>query len=162
MSHWIWPTTADLGLRAMAPTKERVFAEAGLGLLGAMDVTGAPTSRLMHGEWNVVLEAAGGRVDDDVLLLAWLDEVLYQAQTQGRWMLSAEIQLTRDTDHAGVHAMVTYVAADKLERGVEVKAVSSHGLMLSSLAEGEVLPGRGEGMPALQGPAWYADVLLDV
>ncbi len=162
MSHWIWPTTADLGLRAMAPTKERVFAEAGLGLLGAMDVTGAPTSRLMHGEWNAVLEAAGGRVDDDVLLLAWLDEVLYQAQTQGRWMLSAEIQLTRDTDHAGVHAMVTYVAADELKRGVEVKAVSSHGLMLSSLAEGEVLPGRGEGMPALQGPAWYADVLLDV
>lgn len=162
MSHWIWPTTADLGLRAMAPTKERVFAEAGLGLLGAMDVTGAPTSRLMHGEWNAVLEVAGGRVDDDVLLLAWLDEVLYQAQTQGRWMLSAEIQLTRDADHAGVHAMVTYVAADELERGVEVKAVSSHGLMLSSLAEGEVLPGRGEGMPALQGPAWYADVLLDV
>lgn len=162
MSHWIWPTTADLGLRAMAPTKERVFAEAGLGLLGAMDVTGTPTSRLMHGEWNAVLETTGGRVDDDVLLLAWLDEVLYQAQTQGRWMLSAEIQLTRDTDHAGVHAMVTYVAADELERGVEVKAVSSHGLTLSSLEVGEVLPGRGEGMPALQGPAWYADVLLDV
>ena len=45
---------------------------------------------------------------------------------------------------------------------VEVKAVSSHGLTLSSLGAGEVLPGRGEGMPALQGPAWYADVLLDV
>ena len=58
--------------------------------------------------------------------------------------------------------MVTYVAADELERGVEVKAVSSHGLTLSSLEVGEVLPGRGEGMPALQGPAWYADVLLDV
>ena len=127
-----------------------------------MDVTGTPTSRLMHGEWNAVLETKGGRVDDDVLLLAWLDEVLYQAQTQGRWMLSAEIQLTRDTEHAGVHAMVTYVAADELERGVEVKAVSSHGLTLSSLEVGEVLPGRGEGMPALQGPAWYADVLLDV
>ena len=116
----------------------------------------------MHGEWNAVLETKGGRVDDDVLLLAWLDEVLYQAQTQGRWMLSAEIQLTRDTEHAGVHAMVTYVAADELQRGVEVKAVSSHGLTLSSLEAGEVLPGRGEGMPALQGPAWYADVLLDV
>ena len=124
-------------------------------------MTGTPTSRLMHGEWNAVLETKGGRVDDDVLLLAWLDEVLYQAQTQGRWMLSAEIQLTRDTEHAGVHAMVTYVAADELERGVEVKAVSSHGLTLSSLGAGEVLPGRGEAC-RLQGPAWYADVLLDV
>ena len=77
-------------------------------------------------------------------------------------MLSAEIRLTRDTEHAGVHAMVTYVAADELERGLEVKAVSSHGLTLSSLGAGEVLPGRGDGMPELQGPAWYADVLLDV
>lgn len=146
----------------MAPTKERVFAEAGLGLLAAMDVTGAPTSRIMHGEWNAVLDTELGRVDDDVLLLAWLDEVLYQAQTKGRWMLSADVKLSQDDVHAGVHAMVTYVAADALERGVEVKAVSSHGLVLSSVDAGEAVPGRGDGMPTLQGPAWYADVLLDV
>ena len=146
----------------MAPTKERVFAEAGLGLLSAMDASGKTSTRAMHGEWTAVLETAQGRVDDDVLLLAWLDEVPYQAQTKGRWMLSADIKLSQDAVHAGVYAMVTYVGAEELERGVEVKAVSSHGLVLSSLEAGEELPGRSEDMPTLVGPAWYADVLLDV
>ena len=146
----------------MASTKERVFAEAGLGLLAAMDVAGGPSSRVVHGEWTVALDENGGHVDDDVLLLAWLDEVLYQAQTKGRWMLSADVKFTRQDGHSGVHAMVAYVDAKDLNRGVEVKAVSSHGLVLSSLEPGECLPGRGEDMPMLEGPAWYADVLLDV
>ncbi len=77
----------------MAPTQERVFAEAGLGLLAAMDVTGTTTARVLHGEWTAMLDAKEGRVDAELLLLAWLDEVLYQAQTKGRWMLTADVKL---------------------------------------------------------------------
>ena len=146
----------------MAPTQERVFAEAGLGLLAAMDVTGTTTARVLHGEWTAMLDAKEGRVDAELLLLAWLDEVLYPAQTKGRWMLTADVKLAEHQDHASVHAMVSYVDAKDLDRGVEVKAVSSHGLILSRLEPGESLPGIGEGMPTLVGPAWYADVLLDV
>ncbi|DAC08506.1 MAG TPA: hypothetical protein D7I09_07700 [Candidatus Poseidoniales archaeon] len=162
MSHWIWPTTADLGLRAMAPNVERLFADAGLGLLAAMDVQGTTSSKVQHGQWNVNLDAVAGRVDLDVLLLAWLDEVLYQAQAKSRWMLSAEVKITQQDDHSSVSAMVSYVDGGGMNRGVEVKAVSSHGLVLKHLDAGESLPGRGDAMPTLVGPAWYADVLLDV
>ena len=146
----------------MAPSRERLFAEAGLGLLAAMDVQGQTTSRVHHGEWTVTLDESGGRVDDDVLLLAWLDEVLYQAQTKARWMLSAEVKITHDAHHACLLAVVAYVDATAMERGVEVKAVSSHELVLKELNHGETLPGRTDHMPSLVGPAWYADVLLDV
>ena len=146
----------------MAPTVERVFAEAGLGVLAAMDVQGASTSRLQHGEWTVALNADDGRTDLDVLLLAWLDEVLYQAQTKNRWMLSSDVHLTHDEQGTSLRAMVTYVSANELTRAVEVKAISSHELTLSQVPAGETLPGKDERMPSLVGPAWYADVLLDV
>ena len=162
MSHWIWPTTADLGLRAMAPSVERVFAEAALGVLAAMDAQGTNTSRVQHGEWTAMLNANEGRTDLDLLLLAWLDEVLYQAQTKSRWMLSADVHITQDQQGVRLRAMVAYVSADDMVRGVEVKAVSSHELTLQALQAGETLPGRDEKMPSLVGPAWYADVLLDV
>ena len=162
MSHWIWPTTADLGLRAMAPSVERVFAEAALGVLAAMDPQGTNTSRVQHGEWTAMLNANEGRTDLDLLLLAWLDEVLYQAQTKSRWMLSADVHITQDEQGARLRAMVAYVSANDMVRGVEVKAVSSHELTLQALQAGETLPGRDEKMPSLVGPAWYADVLLDV
>tara|TARA_B100001113_G_scaffold284647_1_gene239879 strand:+ start:3201 stop:3689 length:489 start_codon:yes stop_codon:yes gene_type:complete len=162
VSHWIWPTTADLGLRAMAPTVERVFAEAALGVLAAMDAQGANASRVHHGEWTAMLNASEGRTDLDLLLLAWLDEVLYQAQTKSRWMLSADVHITQDKQGARLRAMVAFVSANEMVRGVEVKAISSHGLTLQAVQAGATLPGKGEDMPSLVGPAWYADVLLDV
>jgi len=58
--------------------------------------------------------------------------------------------------------MVAFVSANEMVRGVEVKAISSHGLTLQAVQAGATLPGKGEDMPSLVGPAWYADVLLDV
>tara|TARA_Y100000766_G_C18690996_1_gene499478 strand:+ start:243 stop:683 length:441 start_codon:yes stop_codon:yes gene_type:complete len=146
----------------MAPTVERVFAEAALGVLAAMDPQETNPSRVQHGEWAAMLNANEGRTDLDLLLLAWLDEVLYQAQTKSRWMLSADVHITQDEQGARLRAMVAYVSANDMVRGVEVKAVSSHELTLQALQAGETLPGRDEKMPSLVGPAWYADVLLDV
>lgn len=146
----------------MAPTVERVFSEAALGVLAAMDVQGSSTSRVQHGEWTAMLNAGDGGTDLDLLLLAWLDEVLYQAQTKSRWMLSADVHITQDEQGASLRAMVAYVMANELERGVEVKAISSHELTLRHVSAGETLPGKDERMPSLVGPAWYADVLLDV
>ena len=146
----------------MAPTVDRLFAEAGLGVLAAMDVQGTSTSRVQHGEWTVALNAEDGRTDLDLLLLAWLDEVLYQAQTKSRWMMSADVHITRDDESANLRAMVAYVNAHAWDRGVEVKAISSHELTLRQVPAGETLPGKDEHMPSLVGPAWYADVLLDV
>ena len=146
----------------MAPTVERVFAEAALGVLAAMDPQETNPSRVQHGEWAAMLNANEGRTDLDLLLLAWLDEVLYQAQTKSRWMLSADVHITQDEQGARLRAMVAYVSANDMVRGVEVKAVSSHELTLQAVQAGETLPGRNEDMPSLVGPAWYADVLLDV
>jgi SHS2 domain-containing protein len=127
-----------------------------------MDAQGANTSRVQHGEWTAMLNANEGRTDLDLLLLAWLDEVLYQAQTKSRWMLSADVHITQDEQGASLRAMVAYVNANDVIRGVEVKAISSHELTLQAVQAGETLPGKDDDMPSLVGPAWYADVLLDV
>ena len=116
MSHWIWPTTADLGLRAMAPTKS-AFLLRRTRSGATMDVTGTPTSRLMHGEWNAVLET---RVDAWTMTCSCslgLTKCCIKPKHKGDGC-SVRNSLTRDTEHAGVHA-VTYVAADELERGVK-------------------------------------------
>ena len=105
----------------MAPSVERVFAEAALGVLAAMDAQGTNTSRVQHGEWTAMLNANEGGTGLDHLLLAWLDEVLYQAQTKSRWMLSADVHITQDQQGARLRAMVAYVSADDMVRGVEVK-----------------------------------------
>lgn len=162
MSRWTWPTTADLGIRAMSSTLEGLFVESALGVLEAMQPDLPESLHVKSGEWEISLHRVDGDVSNAVLLLAWLDEILFRAQHAGEWLLDAAVQIADDVDKRRVRASVHWTDGASIDRGVEVKAISSHGLCVEFVQPDAVLPGILDHVPELVGPAWYADTILDV
>ena len=81
MSAWPRPTTADIGLRAFAPSMIRLFDEVTLGMQNILisdESAGTSDGLIRHNaQWNVAIPA--GNQDYEMLLVHWLEEVLYRA-----------------------------------------------------------------------------------
>lgn len=149
-------------MRVMASSIESVFEEAALGMLEAMTPSMPEAVHVSTGEWWVHLHEQDGDTGNDVLLLAWLDEVLFRAQHEHAWLIDVSVSLHTDEHGRYVRAAVSHVNGRTIQRSVEIKAVTSHSMMLHFVERGAHLPGIEGAVPDLIGPAWYADVLLDV
>ena len=121
--------TAELGLEVEARTQELVLVEAMQALAELLD--GAPGERETR---EISLE----RADLPALLVAWLEELLFLADTAGFVPTEAELDLRARALHAVVRGRVT-------EPRPLVKAVTYHDLVFEPAGEG-----------------WRAKVVLDV
>jgi SHS2 domain-containing protein len=121
--------TAEVELHVEAPTPEVVFTEATQALAELLDGGGGePESH------EVSLEAR----DLPALLVAWLEELLFLADTGGFVADDAEVELREKALHAVARGR-------KTEPRPLVKAVTYHGLEFEPAGDG-----------------WRAKVVLDV
>ncbi len=119
--------TADVGVRASAPTVEGAFEQATLGLL---DITGA----LRPGTGTEVpIEVEAG--DLGALLVDWLEEVLYLQDARDSIIMSVTV-----TSVAGGRALGRVEIARREEEleGTAVKAITYHQLSVSETPAGWV------------------------
>lgn len=125
---------ADLRVEAWAPSRERCIAEALLGTVEAFaDVSAASPTAVRR-------RAVTG--DDEDLLVASLEELVYLLDTAGEVPVAVEV--TRAAD--GVEICFDMVSVDRLEQvGAVPKAVSLHDLRFEHGPEG-----------------WSCSVLLDL
>ena len=164
MSAWLWPTTADIGMRVFAKDFPSLFAEAALGVQAYL--VSEASAKLINthvrhtGEWRVRSEHNPN--DVHFLYLAWLDEVLYRAEVHGQWYLDAMVKVNHDEDGWMVVAQVSWVDAELVEREIEIKAVTTHNLVVAEVNEGELVASQWEDVPEFQGPGWYADIVFDI
>jgi SHS2 domain-containing protein len=121
--------TADVKIRATAPTLETLFSEAFAAL---MQVLYGP-DRKGGGKREVRLEAA----DDESLMREFLSEVLFIAEVDGMVFSGAEIHID------GYHLVATLDGEpfDRIRhaRGTEVKGISYSGLAITHNTNGYVL-----------------------
>ncbi len=157
MPWWLVPTTADFGMRVAAETMEQMFAEAAKGmqdLVLSRDAAKASLSLPREGDvWRVPATP----LDLERSLVRWLDELIYQAEGEGRWLVDAEVAI----DHEAVHAVVEWVDAESVLRDVEIKATTRHELGITTLQADEISPSVGEA-PQLNGPLVVAHVVFDI
>jgi SHS2 domain-containing protein len=123
--------TAELELELEAGSKEGVFAEATTALAELLGGGAGPT---------VTREVEVSAGDDAMLLVEWLDELIYLAETEG---LVPERVVTLQLDDDRLRATLE---AHEGEPRPLVKAVTLHHL--------ELVP--------LDGGGWRARVVLDV
>jgi SHS2 domain-containing protein len=129
--------TADHGIRAWGRDLLEVFTNAARGLWSLMV---APGSVRPSQAYAVRAEAS----DQETLLVAWLNELLYVHEAQG--IVLAEFTITR----LGEHSLEATVSGEPLDRERHpplghVKAVTYHMLSLRPTAAG-----------------WEAQVVVDV
>ena len=157
MSWWIMPTTADVGIRAFSSSINGVIREVTLGMQAILlSEFGAKVSSSLvcsSGEWSVKVSNS-----NDNTMVSWLEEVLYQCEIEGRWLVDCQILLGDDS----LDAQVSYVDASKVEREVEIKAVTRHELILKEIYEDNEFEGILPNIPTFQGPGWVAQLIFDI
>ena len=154
MSWWILPTTADVGLVCFSPSAERVMEEASLGLQSILIAENTSLGGIVRATSTWRVEATPQR--EDLTLVRWLEEVLYQCEVEQRFLVDCKIHIGQDLE-----AQVSWVNAAEVEREIEVKAVTRHQLECRAVAEGELIEGR-DGIPDFEGPGWTARVIFDI
>ena len=128
--------TADVGFEIEAPSVDRLFELAALGLFNALGAS--PSDRP---GWPDTIDL--GRSDPERLLVAWLRELLDIAVTREAVATATSVSLIAGTD---LRAIVQWRpwASDGPKR--EIKGITYHGLRVTAGADGQ----------------WRGRVVLDV
>ena len=124
------PHTADVKIRASAPTLENLFAEACMALMQVM----FGTDRRSGGVYRAIEITAA---DTESLLLDFLSEILYVSEVDG--LVFARAAITISGQH--LHAALDGEPFDPLRHnsGTGVKGISYSGLLLRHDANGYML-----------------------
>jgi SHS2 domain-containing protein len=164
VSSWLWPTTADIGLRVFAAQFEGLFVEAAHGvqnyLMSSQSYEAANNEVRHSGEWRVTSQHAP--FDPSFLFIAWIEEVLYRNEVHQEWLVDSMVRV-EETEHGLVLvAHVQWINGNAIEREIEIKAVTTHELRVAEVGKGETILSKWADVPSFDGPGWYADVVFDI
>lgn len=123
----LWPHDADVGVRGFGPDKATAFAQAARALSALVtDVANVLPTRSC--------EFACSGADDELLLVAWLNEVIYAMATQRLLFADFAVDLAGNTLRAVGHGEV--VDAARHEPAVEPKGATLTGLRVTAIPGG--------------------------
>jgi SHS2 domain-containing protein len=135
--HELFEHTADLGLRATAPTLDALFAEMAASLVSAMVEDPASVQPAQE----VRIELAGD--NREFLLFDWLKELLLRFETDRMLFAAFEVRVT----DSGLTATARGESYDPARHvfAHEVKAITYHELKVEQAADG-----------------WLAEAIVDI
>ena len=128
MGYEVLEHTADVGLRATAPTLPELFAEATRGMAELAGVWSAGA----EGD-EVPVEAAAG--DLEGLLVEWLGEVLYVHDSRNAALHRVVLDEVSET-FAGGRILLSPLSQERAEEGTQIKAITFHQLEVRRADEG--------------------------
>ena len=163
MSHWQLSATADIGIRAFSNNQANLFRDVTIGMQniilsekGSNEVQGLIRTTA---EWSVQIENCD---QIELLLLKWLDEVLFKSEVEGKFLIDLQPMLNIERSNMLFRAQVSYVESELIEREIEIKAVTSHGLEFKEVQTGELITSDDIDIRTFEGPGWHSDVLFDI
>lgn len=164
MSSWLRPTTADIGLRSYAASFERLFEETSYGmqnyLIDSESVKKIGTLIHHSSVWNVSIPLHEEM--NSILLVKWLEEVLYQDEVERKWMVESTVRIQTDENSIHLEAHVLWVSSESITKEVEIKAVTRQDLIVMEVKEYEEVPSHWLEVPSFEGPGWFCDVVFDI
>ena len=157
MSWWIFPTTADVGIRSFSTSLEGIIRETTLAIQEYQLIL--PISQLSSivrqtSTWAVPIISS----DLERGLVRWLEEVLYRGYGEGQWPVDVSISVS----DGYISGHVSWIDSDLVEREIEVKAITMHELILKEILEGVLFTGMPPEVPDFEGPGWTSQVILDI
>jgi SHS2 domain-containing protein len=132
-----FPHGADLGVRGIGPTREAAFEQAALALVAA-----AVDLREIELRAEIAIRCSGP--DDELLLVNWLNAVLYEMAT--RYMVFGRFELKGDGKGLAARAWGERLDRSRHHLGTEVKGATMTGLKVRENLSGE----------------WIAETVVDV
>ena len=155
MSHWVRPTTADVGIRAFGRNQGDLLRELTVGMQSILLEEGQDLNALTRNvaRWEVSHEG-----ETDLLVVKWLDEILFRSEVHDEFLIDCQ-PLIRE---GMVEAQVSYVAKSDVSLEVEIKAVTTHEFAFREVSAEETIHSQWPEIPSFNGPGWFADVVFDI
>jgi SHS2 domain-containing protein len=155
LSHWVLPTTADIGIRAFGRNKSDLLRELTLGMQGILLEGKQDINSLMRktGRWEISHSG-----DIDLLVIKWLDEVIYRAEVYNEFLVDCQIIFHEDS----IKSQVSFVDKNLVKLEVEIKAVTTHAFTFQKVGTGKIVKSEWKEIPEFTGPGWHADVIFDI
>ena len=156
MSWWIWPTTADVGIRVFSSSESALIDEAIIGMQN-IDFSEYIPNRfdgLVIGEiqWKHEIDRSLDR-----MLVRVLEEVLYFSEVENKWIIQSKSMITDNQ----ISVVFTYIDSREIVRDVEIKAITRHSLDARKLSKNESIESI-DGIPEMVGPGWFASIVFDL
>ena len=99
---------------------------------------------------------------NSILLVKWLEEVLYQDEVERKWMVESTIRITEENENIVLQAHVLWVPSDSVKKEVEIKAVTRQDLIVMDVKPNQEVPSNWPEVPSFEGPGWFSDVVFDI
>ena len=155
MSYWVRPTTADIGIRAFGKNANALVKEMTIGMQSILLAENQDLNSITRktARWEVMHDG-----DLEILVLKWLDEVLYRCEVYDEFLLECQPMIKDDM----IEAQVSFVSKDDVDFEIEIKAVTTHEFAFREVEKDETIPSEWEEVPSFDGPGWYGDVVFDI
>ena len=155
MSYWVRPTTADIGIRAFGLNQNDLLREMTVGMQSILLAANQDINSITR---NVARWEVSHDGDPEILIVKWLDEVLYKSEVYDEFLLECQ-PMIRD---GIIEAQVSYVDKSEVDLEVEIKAVTTHEFAFKEVGFEEIIPSDWPEVPSFEGPGWYGDVVFDI
>ncbi len=156
MSWWIWPTTADVGIRVFSSSESALIDEAIVGMQNIVFSEYIPNrfDGLVIGEiqWKHEIDRSLDR-----MLVRVLEEVLYFSEVENKWIIQSKSMISNNE----ISVVFTYIDSREIQRDVEIKAITRHSLDARKLSKNESIEAI-DGIPEMIGPGWFASIVFDL
>ena len=155
MSYWVRPTTADIGIRAFGKNANDLVKEMTIGMQSILLAENQDLNSITRktARWEVMHDG-----DLEILVVKWLDEVLYRCEVYDEFLLECQPMIKDDM----IEAQVSFVSKDDVDFEIEIKAVTTHEFAFREVEKDERIPSEWEEVPSFDGPGWYGDVVFDI
>ena len=115
-----------------------------------------------NSQWNVSIDCEEDEFFYDLLLLKWLDEILYRSEIHQQWFVDGLVNVGHSNGKLNLQAQVSWIDCELITREIEIKAVTSHQLKFEQVSQNQEVLSSWPEVPSFQGPGWFCDVIFDI
>ena len=115
-----------------------------------------------NSQWNVSIDCEEDEFFYDLLLLKWLDEILYRSEIHQQWFVDGLVNVGYSNGKLNLQAQVSWIDCELITREIEIKAVTSHQLKFEQVSQNQEILSSWPEVPSFQGPGWFCDVIFDI
>ena len=115
-----------------------------------------------NSQWNVSIDCEEDEFFYDLLLLKWLDEILYRSEIHQQWFVDGQVNVGHSNGKLNLQAQVSWIDCELITREIEIKAVTSHQLKFEQVSHNQEISSKWPEVPSFQGPGWFCDVIFDI
>ena len=165
MSYWPFGTEADIGLRVFGDTINSIFRDNHAGMMSIIAADNLLTTEIQQtysNEFSLSLPIDESGNNFDMLLVAFLEEILYRLEVNDQWVYDARINVTKNLTEAVCQGILYFIPKQLVNTELEIKAITTHLLHITEVEADEVVSSNNTDVPEFRGPGYYSDLVFDI